>query len=252
MVLLFIRIHYKNGICFVSGKVTVCLSRTTEWPVLHQELLCGSGGNQVLPQWNWCVTNRRRALLSQLFISCGCNAYRRSCMTAMRQKLLHGCEHWVRQFQQRARFSTPRTAVVFSPNGGGNTLFSPGRSVECARMFVSTQAPGRSGATVNFFFSQEGWGILPRVEFCWINLYAAVLFSSWEAPSLAERRYEGSTVAPAPLTSREARADISIRESDSPHVELPGLTAGQRTGGSLLAGAGRGTFHTDGGTGGGL
>lgn len=59
-------------------------------------------------------------------------------------------------------------------------------------------------------------------------------------------------MAPAPLTSRQARADISIHGSDSSHVELAGLTAGQRTGGSVLAGAGRGTFHTEGGTGGGL
>jgi len=43
------------------------------------------------------------------------------------------------------------------------------------------------------------------------------------------------------LTSWQARADISIRESNFSRVELAGLTAGQRIVGSMLAEAGRGT-----------
>jgi hypothetical protein len=43
-------------------------------------------------------------------------------------------------------------------------------------MFVRIGASGSSGAIVNFVSSQEGGGTLPRVEFCWINLYALVLY----------------------------------------------------------------------------
>jgi len=46
--------------------------------------------------------------------------------TAVNQKLLHGCEHCVRQFQQCAPFSPPHTTVVFSPYARGNTFFRLG------------------------------------------------------------------------------------------------------------------------------
>jgi hypothetical protein len=156
--------------------------------LFYQELLSGS----------FCVTNYCVALLcikSCHYVSgvsqepscvsavypaqiCGCNIYRKSCMTLL----------WMRNYCMAVNIAcvsfsyvllshhhTTRLCLVPTRE---ETLFLPGRSAECARMFASIQASGSSGATVNFFSSQEGRGTSPQAEFWWISLriYAAVLY----------------------------------------------------------------------------
>ena len=119
-------------------------------------------------------------------------------------------------------------------------FFSPGRSAECARMFVIVQASGSSGATVNFFSSQEGRGTCLG----WSSdglIYVPLSFIRLRGSVFSAASYWRIHSGICSSISRQARADISIRWSDFSRVELAGLTAGQRTVGSLLVEAGRGT-----------